>query len=277
MKSLLLILLISAASPRTTVPDSTVVQEIADYIVDSWQTGYLSEKDGKFYEKAADIPSDEGITMRSKYANWHYTTGIINSALLQYSALSGKSRYAEHTVKHAAYCLQEWDKVRPSHTPTGDWHPHHGLRRFDELDFVGTECGALIDIQNWFGNNDYEDWIRKAAEHIRHGQARFEDGTLVRTWPSECSLWADDLFMGLAFMTRYAVHYGDTLMLKDAVRQVDNFNKYLWDPEAQLYWHAWLQQTGANAGVHWGRCNHQPMDRHRIFTDGFRCMECSQR
>lgn len=255
MKSLLLFLILTAASPRTTVPDSTVVREIADYIVDSYQTGYLSEKDGKFYQEAADIPLDEGITLRSKYANWHYTTGIINSALLQYSALSGKSKYADHTVKHVAYCLQEWNKVRPSFTPTGDWHPHHGLRRFDELDFVGTECGALIDIQNWFGMADYQEWIQKAAEHIRHGQARFEDGTLVRTWPSECSLWADDLFMGLAFMTRYAVHYGDSLMLKDAVRQVDNFNKYLWDPEAQLYWHAWLQKTGANAGVHWGRCN----------------------
>ena len=255
MKSLLLFLVLAVASPRTAVPDSTVVREIADYIIDSYHTGYVSDQTGKFYENPADIPADEGISARSKYAAWHYTTGIINSALLQYSALSGNSKYADHTVKHVTYCLEQWDKVRPSVTPTGDWHPHHGLRRFDELDFVGTECGAMIDIQDWFGTNDYEEWIQKAAEHIRHGQARFEDGTLVRTWPSECSLWADDLFMGLAFMTRYAARYGDTLMLQDAIRQVDNFNKYLWDPESQLYWHAWFNKTGAKAGMHWGRCN----------------------
>ena len=255
MKSILLTLMFAATSAMATVPDTTVVRQIADKIINSYQTGYLSEKDGKFYEKAADIPLDEGITSRSKYAHWHYTTGIINSAMLQYSALSGKSRYADYPVMHTAYCLQEWDKVRPSYTPTGDWHPHHGLRRFDELDFVGTQCGALIDLQMWYGTNEYEELIQRAAEHIRHGQARFEDGTLVRTWPSECSLWADDLFMGLSFMTRYARYYGDEQMLQDAVNQVDLFNKYLWDPESQLYWHAWLQQKGGNAGVHWGRCN----------------------
>ena len=255
MKSLLLILLLAAASPRTAVPDSTVVRQIADYIVDSWQTGYLSEKENKFYEVAADIPADQGIRLRTNYAGWHYTTGIINSALLQYSALSGNEKYANHSRRQVDYSLDQWDKVRPSYTPTGDWHPHHGLRRFDELDFVGTECGALIDMESWFGTDEYENLIQRAAEHIRHGQARFQDGTLVRTWPSECTLWADDLFMGLSFMTRYATHYGDTLMLRDAIRQVDNLNQYLWDPQAKLYWHAWFEQTGAKAGFHWGRCN----------------------
>ena len=255
MKSLLLFLLLAAAPAKTTVEDSTVVRQIADYIVNIYKTGYVSGKDWKFYEKATDIPADEEIRSVTNYANWHYTTGIINSALLQYAAYTGDNKYADHTVKHVTYCLQEWDKVRPSVTPTGDWHPHHGLRRFDELDFVGPECGALIDMQSWFGNNEYEAWIQRAAEHIRHGQARFEDGTLVRTWPSECSLWADDLFMGLSFMTRYARYYNDTEMLKDAIRQVDNFNKYLWNDETKLYWHAWLQQKNGVAGHHWGRCN----------------------
>ena len=254
MKSLLLVLLLAAASPRTTA-DTTVVRQIADYILNSYATGYVSGKDGKAYEHAADIPADEEIRLKSNYAAWHYTTGIINSALLEYAAYSGNDKYANHTVKQTAYSLQEWDKVRPSVTPTGDWHPFHGLRRFDELDFVGTECGALIDMEEWFGNEDYEKLIQRAADHIRNGQARFPDGTLVRTWPKECTLWADDLFMGLSFMTRYAVHYGDTLMLKDAVRQVDQFNKYLWDPDAKLYWHAWFQETGDHAGAHWGRCN----------------------
>ncbi|MBO4476393.1 MAG: glycoside hydrolase family 88 protein [Bacteroidales bacterium] len=254
MKSLLLILILSVVNPRAAT-DSSVVRQIADYIVDIYQTGYYSGKDGKPYDDPRDIPPDEEIRLNTNYAAWHYTTGIINSALLQYSAMSGENKYAEHTVKHTAYSLQEWNKVRPSVTPTGDWHPFHGLRRFDELDFMGTECGALIDMEGWFGTDEYEELIQRAAEHIRHGQARFPDGTLVRTWPKECTLWADDLFMGLSFMTRYAMHYGDSLMLKDAILQVDNFNKYLWDDDAKLFWHAWFQETQANAGVHWGRCN----------------------
>ena len=255
MKSLLLILVLAVATPRTT-DNASVVRRIADRIIENYQTGYISGADGKSYEHAPDIPQDQEIRLKSNYAAWHYTTGIINSALLEYSAYCGDSKYADHTVKQTAYSLQEWNTVRPSVTPTGDWHPFHGLRRFDELDFVGTECGALIDMEDWFGTNEaYEELIQRAAEHIRHGQARFPDGTLVRTWPRELTLWADDLFMGLSFMTRYARHYGDSLMLKDAILQVDNFNKYLWDPEAKLYWHAFDQQTQAKAGFHWGRCN----------------------
>ena len=251
-----IVLFIAPSVTTTDSNDSVVVRRIADRILERYETGYISSESRKPFDNPADIPLDEGISLKTNYAAWHYTTGIINSALLQYAALSGESKYAEHTVKHTDYCLQEYAKVRPSYTPTGDWHPFHGLRRYDELDFVGTECGALIDMSTWFGPVEaHEALIQRAAEHIRHGQARLSDGTLVRTWPRKHSLWADDLFMGLSFMTRYATHYGDSLMLKDAVRQVDNFNAYLWDGKDKLFWHAWFEETGHVAGVHWGRCN----------------------
>ena len=254
MTTLLLFLLLSIAPDRTTA-DSVVVRRIADRILERYEQGYRSGKNGKEYTDPRDIPADEEIRLKTNYAAWHYTTGIINSALLEYAALSGDAKYADHTVKHTAYSLQEYAKVRPSHTPTGDWHPFHGLRRFDELDFVGTECGALIDMESWYGVNDYEEIIQRAAEHIRHHQARLADGTLVRTWPRKHTLWADDLNMGLSFMTRYASHYDDSLMLRDAIRQVDNFNAHLWDPKARLYWHAYYEEEDHVAGYYWGRCN----------------------
>jgi rhamnogalacturonyl hydrolase YesR/lysophospholipase L1-like esterase len=256
MTSLLLLFLLGTVSLQTTADtDSAVVRRIADRILENYETGYLSYDARQPYDDPRDVPADDGITLKSSYVNWHYTTGIINSALLEYSALSGDSKYADHTVRHTDYCLQEYTKVRLGNSPSGDWHPFYGLRRFDELDFVGTQGGALIDIEGWYGVTDYEVTIQKAAEHIRHGQARLPDGTLVRTWPEKHTLWADDLNMGLDFMTRYAVHYGDSLMLRDAIRQVDNFNKYLWDSKAGLYWHAWYEETGSVAGWFWGRCN----------------------
>ena len=257
MKSLLLLILLLAAPSRTTTdPDSAVVRRIADRILDCYETGYLSYQAENPYDDPRDIPADEGIKLKTAYANWHYTTGIINSVLLEYAAYTGESKYADFTLKHTAYCLQEYAKVRPGNSSTGeDWHPFYGLRRFNELDFVGTQCGSLIDMEEWYGTEDYESVIQKGAEHIRHGQARFPDGTLVRTWPKKHTLWADDLNMGLDLMTRYAMHYGDTLMLRDAIRQVDNFNAYLWNPADKLYYHGWYEETGSGAGYYWGRCN----------------------
>ena len=139
MTSLLLLILLTAAHPVATADsDSAVVHRIADRILERYETGYLSYDKEEPYDDPRDIPADEGIKLRSSYANWHYTTGIINSALLEYAALSGDARYAEHTVKHTDYCLQEYAKVRPGNSPSGDWHPFYGLRRFDELDFVGA-------------------------------------------------------------------------------------------------------------------------------------------
>ena len=257
MKVLLLLILLLAAPCRTAADaDSAVVRRIADRILERFETGYLSYRGGEPYDDPKDIPADDGIKLKTGYANWHYTTGIINSVLLEYAALSGDSKYADFTVEHTSYCLREYAKVRPGNSSTGeDWHPFYGLRRFNELDFVGTQCGALIDMEEWFGSEEYEAIIQKGAEHIRHGQARLADGTLVRTWPKKHTLWADDLNMGLDLMTRYATHYGDTLMLRDAIRQVDNFNVYLWNPEDRLYYHGWYEETGCGAGYYWGRCN----------------------
>ena len=256
MTSLLLLFLLCITPSRTTVDtDSAVVRRIADRILESYETGYLSWDTDKPYDDPRDVPANEGIKLKSSYANWHYTTGIINSALLEYAAFSGDARYADHTVRHTDYCLREYAKVRPGNSPSGDWHPFYGLRRFDELDFVGTQGGALMDMEGWYGTDDYEEIIQKAAEQIRHGQARLADSTLVRTWPKKHTLWADDLNMGLDFITRYAIRYNDSLMLKDAIRQVDNFNSHLWDAKDKLYWHAWYEETGSAAGYYWGRCN----------------------
>jgi rhamnogalacturonyl hydrolase YesR len=98
-------------------------------------------------------------------------------------------------------------------------------------------------------------YIDKAAGHIRNGQARLADGTLVRTWPNQHTLWADDLYMGLSFMSKYGAWKKDKKMLEDAVRQVELFNGYLLNDYNSLYWHGWDQQKGAVVGAHWGRCN----------------------
>ena len=254
MKSLFFILLFSLLQ-YSSDDDSLLVQRIADKIIESHTKGFRSARTDATYVSADEIPVGEDIRVKSDYANWHYSTGIINSALLEYTSLSGDEKYADYVKMHTDYCIDNYQKIPPMISPTGDWHPFYGLRRFDELDFVGTQFGSLIEWQCWANSQEYEELIQRAAEHIRHGQLRLDDGTLVRTWSRNPTLWADDLYMGLAFMTRYAQVYGDRQMLDDAIRQVDKFNEYLWNPETSLYWHAWYGETKSVAGAHWGRCN----------------------
>lgn len=228
------------AAYGSVLTDAELVQSVADKVLDAYKVEY-TQQNGEY-------------RCANKYLNWHYSTGILNSAMIEYADFTGDRKYAEYARKQAEYCLANWERFVPI-PGIEDWQPFYGLRRFDELDFVGTQCGALMDIARWFDTDAYEAYIRRAAHHISNGQERLPDGTLVRKSPEKMTLWADDLYMGLSFMVRYARTYGDDAILADAVLQVDRFNEKLWDPKKKLYWHAWYSGTQTVAGAFWGRCN----------------------
>ena len=70
------------------------------------------------------------------------------------------------------------------------------------------------------------------------------------------TIWADDLFMGVPFLLRYAKMTGDNKYFNDASKQVVNFFKYLFDEELGISFHAWFdQKRGTNSIAHWGRAN----------------------
>ncbi len=187
--------------------------------------------------------------------DWHYSTGLLNSAMLHVSEFTGDERYSGYARMQAGYCLSNYERF--SAGPGEDHRAFHFLRKFRELDHVGTECTALIGLVEKYPEcrKEYMPFIRRAASHIRKGQERLDDGTLVRTWPRQHTLWADDLYMGLSFMAKYGVWKNDRKMLRDAVRQVENFTGYLLNRSNGLYWHGWDEQTGEVRGAHWGRCN----------------------
>ena len=237
--------------------DLDVVKSLADRVIADYKIGFFTPdtEPEQFYSRVEDIPRQTHVRAQYNFFDWTYTTGILNSSLVRLTEITGDESYVQYALKQIEYPLSNYDKVDPKPGGVVDWNVFYALRRYDELDFVGTQNGALIDLNNYTGERRYEDFIERGAEHIRHTQQRLADGTLVRDWPEKGTLWADDLYMGPALMTRYGVAYGDKEMIADAVRQVDNFNKYLWCQKTGLYYHGYYSGKGRPAGYHWGRCN----------------------
>lgn len=235
--------------------DSLLVRSIADNVLESYRVEYVDRSTKEKYPSLEDIRKGADVRIGCKFMDWHYSTGILNSAMVHLSEFTADDRYAEYARKQADYCLASYPFFAEG--PSEDHRPFHFLRKFRELDHVGTECAALIRLVEKYPSlkKSYLRYIKKAAGHIRKGQARLEDGTLVRTWPNSHTLWADDLYMGLSFMSKYGVWKKDRRMLEDAVRQVELFNGYLLNTGNGLYWHGWDQQKGTVVGAHWGRCN----------------------
>ena len=257
MLNIVLTFALLAVQPGGGQSDLDVVKSLADRVIANYRIEFFTPdtQPVQHYTRVEDIPRQTHVRAGANFFDWTYTTGILNSSLVQLAEATGDESYIRYALKQVEYPLSNYNKVDPKPGNVVDWNVFYALRRYDELDFVGTQNGALIDLNNYTGKPLYEDFIERGAEHIRHGQQRLADGTLVRDWPEKGTLWADDLYMGPALMTRYGVAYSDKEMIADAVRQVDNFNKYLWCPKTGLYWHGYYSGKNKTAGYHWGRCN----------------------
>ena len=216
-----------AISASAADSDSLLIRRIADNVLESYRVEYIDRKTKEVYHSAESVRSGADVRIGCKFMDWHYSTGILNSAMLHLSEYTGDDSYAEYAKKQVDYCLETYPCF--SEGPADDHRPFHFLRKFKELDHVGTECAALIRLVEKYPHlkGSYGPYIERAAEHIRKSQARLADGTLVRTWPNQHTLWADDLYMGLSFMSKYGQWSKDKKMIEDAIRQVELFAKYL--------------------------------------------------
>jgi rhamnogalacturonyl hydrolase YesR len=69
------------------------------------------------------------------------------------------------------------------------------------------------------------------------------------------TLWADDLYMSVPYLARMGKLTGDNKYFDFAVKQVEQFNKYIYDPATGLYFHTFFNDENMNGVARWGRCN----------------------
>ena len=120
------------------------------------------------------------------------------------------------------------------------------------------DCGAMGAslAQLWSddrGQKDYADYLERIAQYILHGQSRMTGGVYSRGKAPQRTVWADDQFMSLSFLTRYGQLSNRAECLDTAAVMVGRFHKLLADPGTGLYWHCYYEEDGAPGVAHWGR------------------------
>lgn len=125
------------------------------------------------------------------------------------------------------------------------------------LDDAGAMSAAMIkSVTAGYNQEEDLDWlINNLVGYIHNDQFRFPDGTLARNRPQDNTLWLDDMFMSVPALAQMGAHTGDRKYFDDAVKQVLQFSKRMFDEDKGIYFHGWVDGMEDKPRFHWGRAN----------------------
>lgn len=244
-------------SSQEVLNDAAILKNLADDIVHHTNYKLYDKNTNQTFEKITKETPVKGVKVSSRYTDWRYWNGVLNIGLLKYADFTGDNSYKETVHKNYEFAFNTYAYFSKFYPKDADrWqYPFGVLYKTKELDDCGAMGGGLIEVYKDVKSNTYKEYIDHAADHILNKQDRLEDGTLVRTWPYTYTLWADDLYMSIVFLSRMGSLTGEQKYFDDAALQVINFTKHLFNTQTQLYYHCYYSELERNGVAHWGRSN----------------------
>jgi unsaturated rhamnogalacturonyl hydrolase len=228
---------------------------MADRIVQG-STSVFVDASGHTFGSIAEAPAGDRLRPASPYADWRYWNGVINIALLRASEVLRDTSYAACVQRNVSFCFDHYADFERTYDGSSKYtYPFAQRFIMEELDDCGAMGASLIELSKGHPETRYAAYIDRTADFIRTKQARMDDGTLARPYPREWTIWADDLYMSVSFLSRMSAFSGDERYLRDAVRQVLNFHEHLFDRTKGLMVHCWYSAGNRPGVAFWGRAN----------------------
>lgn len=190
------------------------------------------------------------------FNSWDYPNGVTWSAFLRLSQITGDRAYAEHAARVYDFIFTWMPYFQALEKQTGRSNPFSKMVRMSALDHCGAITAGLIRTQLEFPDQRFRAWINVVDGYISEHQFRLPDGTLARQRPQAVSLWTDDFYMGISFLTQMGRLTGEGRYWDDAIKQVVQGSARLFDDAKGLYDHGWSANTdGYDPRFYWGRAN----------------------
>ena len=247
--------LLSSASRAQSTNTEEVLRRVADRIINTTSFEFVNAKTGQKYKSTKDLPPTADIHAESRYNRWEYVNGVITTGMMQTAEALNDKKYADYSVHNYSFIFDNapfFEEQYKAKTPHSEYL---SLFRMDRLDDVGAMAAGLCEVDAIAHRADFKTYIDKAANYISKQQLRLPDSTLSRPEPRYMTLWADDMYMSIPFLARMGKLTGNNSYFDDCIKQIENFNHYLYDPNTGLYFHTYYSAINMNGVAHWGRCN----------------------
>lgn len=246
--------LVGSLAAQTTANPTEIVRRVADNVIKNTSFGFINKNTKEKYTSTQGLPVSADITAESPYNKWEYVNGVLTVGMMELSKTLNDNKYADYSSRNFKFIFSNRDyfeKLYKSGTKA-EWAAFYGMQN---LDACGAMAAGLSDVNAEAKDKDYQAYLDKAADYISHKQLRLPDGTLSRPMPRNMTLWADDLYMSVPFLARMGKRTGNAAYFDDAIRQVEHFNRYLYDSATGLYFHCYYSEQERNGVARWGRCN----------------------
>lgn len=250
---------------QATLKSNELAKVIADRIISETPYTFVNKETKQSYTNLKGIPFTMDVKVANKYNDWHYTNGVMQIAMMELGELLKDESYTAYVDKNMQFVFNKsnYDYFKRQFDESfknNGWRGIRGLSwhmifRNKRLDDNGPMGASLIDLHLKKPNKSYLEYINTTKHHLMVSEPRLTDGTIARIWPHENTIWADDLFMALSFLSRMGKMTGDVKYFDDAVNQVLNYHKYLWDPEKKIYHHCFHTDVNEHGVAHWSRAN----------------------
>ena len=237
--------------------DEECIRAVADNILKQPVTQFVGVTTGVTYNSTKEIPKGEDVRFKSPLTEWHYSNGVLDMSMIHLGEYLNEPKYTDYAKNHVAFGFANYGYFKNTfRNDRKHWHwPFGQLWNTKELDDCGAMGAAVIDVYMLDKRAEYKTYIETAANHIMNGQVRLSDGTLCRTFPREMTVWADDVYMSVSFLSQMAKMTGEAKYYDEAARQIINVAGYLWCPEKQLFYHCYYTDMKRNGVAFWGRAN----------------------
>ncbi len=235
--------------------DYKVIKKVADYIVENTSSKIINTKTKELFDSTKGLPVSKDYRVESPYQQWEYENGVLAIAMIRLAESSDDEKYSLYVQNNYNFIFDNLSYFEKLYKGGLRWGSFYQLFSMSLLDHCGAMGAGLCDVYEYDSQKRYKKYLNSAVDYISNDELRLEDRTLVRSWPREMTLWADDLYMSVPFLSRMAKITGDDKYFDDAITQVKNFNKYLFNKTNGLYYHCYYTDNNKNGVAHWGRCN----------------------
>lgn len=185
-----------------------------------------------------------------------YEWGVTYAGMLLAGEVTGDGKFTDYTNKRLQLIadIAPFFKTQLSEKEQNS-SPVHTVINPQALDDAGALCSAMIKARRAGSEANLQPLIDNFMNYISVKQYRLPDGTLARNRPQPNTLWVDDLFMSVPALAQMGNLTDETKYFDDAVKQVLQFSKRMFNSEKGLYMHGWVQSMEVHPQFYWGRAN----------------------